>query len=402
MTKILLLENPHTSADETFHRYGCDIRRVSGALSEDDLIEALDGVNVLGIRSKTYVTKKVLESAPSLTTIGAFCIGTNQIDLSAASQHGVAVFNAPYSNTRSVVEMVIGELISLARQIPQRNEALHRGLWEKSAVGSHEIRGKTLGIIGYGSIGSQLSVVAEAIGMNVVFYDIAEKLALGNAQRTSTLDALLAQSDVVSLHIDGRSSNTNFFSRAMFDKMKRGSIFINLSRGHTVDLEALREKLEDGTIVGAGIDVFPHEPNANGEHFESSLLGYSNVILTPHIGGSTLEAQESIGQFVSGKLMNYIRKGETDMSVNLPNLASSPSEESIYRVAWVHRNTPGALARVNQLFADAGANITYQSLATRGEYGYMVTDSATEVPDQVLDELQQSSMHIRLRVLPKR
>ncbi|MBM7825610.1 D-3-phosphoglycerate dehydrogenase [Arcanobacterium pluranimalium] len=401
MTKILLLENPHTSADEIFHKRGYEIRRISGALDEDELIAALDCVDVLGLRSKTFVTQRVIESAPSLTAIGAFCIGTNQIDLHAASEHGIAVFNAPYSNTRSVVEMVIGELIALTRQIPQRNDALHRGIWEKSADGSHEVRGKTLGIIGYGSIGSQLSVVAEAIGMNVVFYDIAEKLALGNAQRTPTLDALLAQSDVVSLHIDGRASNTNFFSRAMFDKMKRGSVFINLSRGHIVDLEALREKLIDGTIAGAGIDVFPEEPNANGDHFESCLAEFPNVILTPHIGGSTLEAQESIGQFVSTKLVNYLHKGETDMSVNLPNLASSPAEDALYRVAWVHRNTPGALARVNQLFANAGANITYQSLATEGEYGYMVTDSTTDIPELVLEELQQSPMHVRLRVLRK-
>ncbi len=401
MTRILLLENPHGVADDVFNRYGFEVSRIPGALSEDELIRHLDGVDILGIRSKTHVTQSVFDAAPQLAAIGAFCIGTNQIDLEAASEHGVGVFNAPYSNTRSVVEMVISELIALTRHIPQRNAALHKGIWNKSSEGSHEVRNKTIGIIGYGSIGSQLSVVAEALGMHVIFYDIAEKLALGNARRADSLDELLAASDVVSLHIDGRPSNTNFFDRAKFDKMKHGAVFLNLARGHVADLVALRDKLEDGSISGAGVDVFPEEPNANGDPFASELVGLDNVILTPHIGGSTLEAQQSIGQFVAGKLANYWRKGETDMSVNLPNISGGPSEEAIHRVAWVHRNTPGALARVNQLFADAGANITYQSLATSGEYGYMVMDTATAIPPQVLEELRQAPAHIRLRVLTR-
>lgn len=399
--KILLLENPHASADAVFTRYGFDVVRIPGALDEDELISALEGVDVLGIRSKTTVTQRVIDASPQLAAIGAFCIGTNQIDLGAAARRGVGVFNAPYSNTRSVVEMVIGSMISLIRQIPQKNHALHRGLWLKSADGSHEIRDRTIGIIGYGSIGSQLSVLAEALGMHVVFYDVAEKLALGNARRANSLDELLAVSDVVTLHIDGRPDNAGFFGEREFAQMKKGAIFINLARGHVTDLAALRNHLDDGSVSGAAIDVFPREPKANGEPFESDLIGYDNVILTPHVGGSTLEAQESIGSFVATKLANYWRKGSTDMSVNLPNLSTSPSADAMRRVAWVHSNMPGALASVNQLFADAGVNVTYQSLATSGEIGYMVTDTATTVPDDLLDKLATSDAHIRLRVLKR-
>lgn len=399
--KILLLENPHASADAVFARYGFDVVRIPGALDEDELISALEGVDVLGIRSKTTVTQRVIDASPQLAAIGAFCIGTNQIDLGAAARRGVGVFNAPYSNTRSVVEMVIGSMISLIRQIPQKNHALHRGLWLKSADGSHEIRDRTIGIIGYGSIGSQLSVLAEALGMHVVFYDVAEKLALGNARRANSLDELLAVSDVVTLHIDGRPDNAGFFGEREFAQMKKGAIFINLARGHVTDLAALRNHLDDGSVSGAAIDVFPREPKANGEPFESDLIGYDNVILTPHVGGSTLEAQESIGSFVATKLANYWRKGSTDMSVNLPNLSTSPSADAMRRVAWVHSNMPGALASVNQLFADAGVNVTYQSLATSGEIGYMVTDTATTVPDDLLDKLATSDAHIRLRVLKR-
>lgn len=401
MARLLLLESPHASADDVFARYGFEVERVSGALDEDELIARLHGVDMLGIRSKTDVSARVIEACPQLSAIGAFCIGTNQIDLEAASRNGVAVFNAPYSNTRSVVEMVIGCLIALTRQIPQKNLALHRGVWMKSADGSHEIRDKTIGIIGYGSIGSQLSVLCEALGMHVVFYDIAEKLALGNARRAGSIDELLKVSDVVSLHIDGRLENTNFFNAELFGKVKPGSVFINLARGHVADLDALRAKLDDGTIAGAAIDVFPTEPRANGDDFDSSLVGYENVILTPHIGGSTIEAQESIGSFVATKLANFWRKGSTDMSVNIPNIATPPSADSTHRVAWVHSNTPGALASVNQLFADASVNVTYQSLATSGEVGYMVTDTSSAIPDGLVQRLNSSPAHIRLRVLSR-
>ncbi|MDP9806999.1 D-3-phosphoglycerate dehydrogenase [Trueperella bonasi] len=400
MTRILLLENPHASADEVFERYGVEVVRISGSLETKELIETLQGFDMLGIRSKTNVTREVIDACPQLASIGAYCIGTNQIDLEAAADHGIAVFNAPYSNTRSVVELAIGELISLVRQIPSKNAALHQGIWEKTADGSHEVRGKTLGIIGYGSIGSQLSVVAEALGMKVIFHDIAERLALGNAAPVS-LDELLQRADVVSLHIDGRGSNTGYFDAEKFAKLKDGAVILNLARGHVMDLDALREAVTSGKVAGAAVDVFPTEPLANGDPFSSSLIGLNNVILTPHIGGSTLEAQESIGQFVAMKMMNYWRKGSTDMSVNIPNISASPTAESLHRVVWFHWNTPGALADVNSLFAEHRVNVTFQSLATSGEYGYMVTDTAAGIPPEILDRLEHAKAHIRLRLLTR-
>ncbi|MFT0847875.1 phosphoglycerate dehydrogenase [Actinomycetaceae bacterium L2_0104] len=401
MARILLLENPHPSADEVFAKAGHEIVRVTGALQGQDLIDALEGVQILGIRSKTSVTRDVIEACPDLVAIGAYCIGTNQIDLQAASDNGVAVFNAPYANTRSVVELAIGEAIALTRHLPEKNEALHRHVWEKSANGAHEVRGKTLGIVGYGSIGTQLSVLAEAMGMRVLFFDIAERLAIGNAKRVRSLDQLLAAADIVSLHVDGRAANKGFFGRDEMEKMKPGAILINLSRGSIVDIEALCDKLADGSISGAGIDVFPDEPNANGDPFDSPLIQFPNVLLTPHIGGSTLEAQESIGYFVSGKMMDYLRKGNTELSVNIPNIESSPSASSLYRIAWIHENTPGALARVNQIFANAGANINAQILATEGEIGYMVTDISGELPAGAVELLSLSKQNIRLRVLKR-
>lgn len=354
---------------------------------------------MLGIRSKTSVTREVLEACPELVAVGAYCIGTNQVDLQAANDHGVAVFNAPYANTRSVVELAIGEAIALTRHLPEKNTALHRNVWEKSATGAHEVRGKTLGIVGYGSIGTQLSVLAEAMGMRVLFFDIAERLAIGNAKRVRSLDQLLAASDVVSLHVDGRAANKGFFGRTEMEKMKPGAILINLSRGSIVDIDALCDKLADGSLSGAGIDVFPEEPDANGDPFDSPLIQFPNVLLTPHIGGSTIEAQESIGYFVSSKMMDYLRKGNTELSVNIPNIESSPSRSSLHRIAWIHENTPGALARVNQIFANAGANINAQILATEGEIGYMVTDISGELPADAVAQLSASEQNIRLRVL---
>ncbi len=399
MARILLLENPHSSADEVFAKAGHEIVRVAGALQGQDLIDALQGVQMLGIRSKTSVTREVLEACPELVAVGAYCIGTNQVDLQAANDHGVAVFNAPYANTRSVVELAIGEAIALTRHLPEKNTALHRNVWEKSATGAHEVRGKTLGIVGYGSIGTQLSVLAEAMGMRVLFFDIAERLAIGNAKRVRSLDQLLAASDVVSLHVDGRAANKGFFGRTEMEKMKPGAILINLSRGSIVDIDALCDKLADGSLSGAGIDVFPEEPDANGDPFDSPLIQFPNVLLTPHIGGSTIEAQESIGYFVSSKMMDYLRKGNTELSVNIPNIESSPSRSSLHRIAWIHENTPGALARVNQIFANAGANINAQILATEGEIGYMVTDISGELPADAVAQLSASEQNIRLRVL---
>ena len=399
--RILLLENPYNSADEVLGKPGNEIIRIKGALQGQDLIDALQGIDVLGIRSKTFVTRDVIEACPQLTAIGAFCIGTNQIDLAACDEYGVAVFNAPYANTRSVVELAIGEAIALTRHVFEKNDSLHRKIWEKSADGAHEIRGKTLGIVGYGSIGTQLSVLAEALGMRVLFYDIAERLAIGNAKRVRSLDQLLSQADVVSIHVDGRPSNAGFFGREELEQMKPGAFLINLSRGSVVDIDALAEKLENGSIAGAGIDVFPEEPDANGDPFDSPLTKFPNVILTPHIGGSTLEAQESIGYFVAGKLLDYWRKGATEMSVNIPNISTSPARSSLYRIAWIHQNTPGALAHVNKIFADAGANINTQILATEGEVGYMVTDISTDLPANAVEQLSSSSQNIRLRVLKR-
>ncbi|WP_461004397.1 phosphoglycerate dehydrogenase [Trueperella pyogenes] len=398
--RILLLESPHEVSDEIFAQYGIDVERVSGSLSEDELIERLRGFDMVGIRSKTNITRRVIEACPQLTAIGAYCIGTNQIDLEAASDHGIAVFNAPYSNTRSVVEMAIGELIALVRRIPSKNAALHAGLWQKTAEGAHEVRGKTLGLIGYGSIGSQLSVVAEAMGMKVIYHDIAERLALGNATAVP-LDMLLSTADIISLHIDGRPANTGYFNAEKFAKLKDGVILLNLARGHVMDLDALHEAVISGKVAGAAVDVFPSEPLKNGDPFSSVLCGLDNVILTPHIGGSTLEAQESIGVFVTNKLLNYWRKGSTELSVNTPNIATAPDAESLQRVAWYHWNTPGALADVNRLFADEGVNVTFQSLATQGEYGYMVTDTASKIPPVILERLARAKAHIRLRVLTR-
>lgn len=395
----LLLENPHSEADQFLTGAGLTVSRYPGALDEDDLIEALHGVRYLGIRSKTRVTKRVLDAAKDLEAVGAFCIGTTQIDLSAAARRGVAVFNAPFSNTRSVVELAVAEIISLLRRLTERDRALHAGLWEKSASGAHEVRGRTLGIIGYGNIGTQLSVLAEALGMQVIFYDIGEKLALGNARRCNTMEEVLRNADIVSLHVDDRAANRGMFGAPEFELMKDGAIFLNLSRGFVVDTEALRAGILDGRLAGAAIDVFPDEPNANGDPFMSDLRGLPNVILTPHIGGSTLEAQVAIGQFVGAKLAGYASSASTDMSVNLPSLTLPPNDDAVQRIAYVHRNTPGVLALVNQSFAEHGANVGGQILGTTGEIGYMIADLSNEVPPEVLEALRGMEDTIRLRVL---
>ncbi len=397
--RALLLESVHPLATQILASAGMEVTRVPGALDEDELIDALDGVQVLGIRSKTQVTDRVLAAAQDLLAIGAFCIGTNQIDLASAGHRGVAAFNAPFSNTRSVVELAIGEIIALTRRLTERDKALHAGVWDKSARGAHEIRGRTLGIVGYGNIGSQLSVVAEALGMRVVFYDTAEKLALGNAHRLESLDELLAVADVVSLHVDGRPGNAGLIGRDRFERMRPGSLFLNLSRGFLVDYGALREAIAAGHVAGAAVDVFPDEPKAQGDPFDSELRGLANVILTPHIGGSTEEAQESIGQFVAAKLRDYLTHGTTGLSVNLPTLSLEPSSDDAHRLAHLHRNTPGVLALVNQTFAEHGANIEGQLLATRGDLGYVVTDIGCELPDEAVAALEEMPDTIRLRVL---
>jgi D-3-phosphoglycerate dehydrogenase len=396
--KALLLENVHPVAEELLTQAGLAVETARGALDEDELVAALEGVDVLGIRSKTQVTAAVLERSPHLVALGAFCIGTNQIDLKSASRLGVAVFNAPFSNTRSVVEMAIAEIISLTRRLSEKNASLQAGVWDKSASGAHEVRGRRLGIVGYGNIGSQLSVVAEAIGMQVSFFDIEDKLALGNARRCATLPELLAESDVVSLHVDGRAGNAGLFGEDELKQMKPGALFLNLSRGFVVDHEALREHLLSGHLAGAAVDVFPEEPKKQGDPFESALRGLPNVILTPHIGGSTEEAQEDIGRFVATKLRDYLTTGATPLSVNLPNLGLEHATGT-HRLAHLHHNVPGVLARLNGVLADRGVNVESQVLTTSGELGYVLTDIGLDYSADVLEELAGLPETVRLRVI---
>ncbi|MBO9522768.1 MAG: phosphoglycerate dehydrogenase [Nocardioidaceae bacterium] len=388
--KALLLEGIHPAAVETLESRGWEVDLRLGSLAEGELIEALDGVDALGIRSNTNVTARVLDEHPGLLAIGCFCIGTNQVDLDAASRQGIGVFNAPYSNTRSVVELVIGEIIALARRLPEKTERMHAGVWDKSARGSHEVRGRTLGIVGYGNIGTQLSNMAEAIGMRVVFYDTSDRPAHGNARRMSSLHELLAISDVVTLHVDGRPGNAGFFGAAEFAAMKPRAMFVNASRGMVVDYEALRDRLIDGHIAGAAVDVFPVEPKAQGDAFDSVLRGLDNVILTPHVGGSTAEAQEEIGGFVAGKLLGYLTAGNTSLSVNLPTVGMPPLVEG-HRLGFLHRNVPGVMADFNALIAaDGGNNVTGQRLTTRGELGYVVADATEPLADKVVETLRAS------------
>ena len=396
--RALLLENIHSDAAWNLKDAGWDVERLDRALAEDELVERLQGVSLLGIRSNTTVTPRVLESAPDLLAVGAFCIGTNQIDLATAADRGVAVFNAPFSNTRSVVELALSEIIALTRRLTVKDRDMHAGRWDKSAVGSHEVRGRRLGIVGYGNIGSQLSVLAEALGMSVLFYDSADKLALGNARRCGTLDELLGESDVVTLHVDGRVSNSSLFGEEQFARMRAGSIFLNLSRGFVVDHRALRAHVESGHIAGAAVDVFPVEPKRAGEEFVSELRGLPNVILTPHVGGSTEEAQQDIGHFVSGKLRDYAADGTTSLSVNLPPVALPRTGG--HRLLHLHVNTPGVLAKVNAVLADHGINIEGQLLATRGSLGYVVTDVGDTELEALLGDLRAMPETVRLRVLP--
>ena len=396
MAKVLLLENIHPVAVENLEAAGFQVDLRSSSMSEDELIAALPGVTMLGIRSNTHLTARVLDNAPDLKAVGCFCIGTNQVDLAHAAERGIVVFNAPYSNTRSVVELVIAEIVSLARRLPEKTQKMHAGIWDKSAKGSHEVRGRTLGIVGYGNIGTQLSNLAEAMGMYVIFYDIADRLAHGNARRMPSLDALLERADVVSLHVDGRPGNAGIFGEEQFKKMKPRSLFINAARGMVVDTEALREHILSGHIAGAALDVFPIEPKAQGDPFESPLRGLENVILTPHVGGSTMEAQEEIGYFVSTKLRDFERAGSTALSVNLPAVQPPPLAEGA-RLGFLHVNVPGVLAEVNNLLAAEGVNISGQYLATRGERGYVVTDVAGEVTDATLEKLNASAHTIWLR-----
>jgi D-3-phosphoglycerate dehydrogenase len=395
--KVLLLENPDARAAELFSQEGYQVEQVKGALDEDELIARIEGVSILGIRSKTQVTAKVLAAANRLIAIGAFCIGTNQIDLPEAMKKGVAVFNAPFSNTRSVVELTLAELIVLARRIPEKNPKMHQGEWDKSASGSFEIRGKTLGIIGYGNIGAQLSVVAEAVGLKVIYYDMAEKLQLGNAVKAKSLEEMLPQADIVTLHIDGRPENQDFFGAKEFALMKPGALFINNARGHVVDVPALAAALRSGQLGGAAIDVFPHEPKTNSESFESELRGLPNVLLTPHIGGSTAEAQRNIAEFVPERIMEYINTGNTQQSVNFPNI-QLPTQQA-HRLIHIHANVPGVLANINNVLAQHHVNILGQYLKTNELIGYVITDINRQYDQDVIQALRAVEHTIKFRVL---
>jgi D-3-phosphoglycerate dehydrogenase len=398
--RALLLENIHPGAAEIISEAGFEVETERRALDEGELAGRLADGNtaLLGIRSRTQVTEAVLDKASHLLAIGAFCIGTNQIDLPGATRRGVAVFNAPFSNTRSVVELVIAEIIALTRRLTDKNREMHSGVWSKSASGAHEVRGRRLGIVGYGNIGSQLSVLAENLGMSVAFYDTADRLALGNARRMDSLEELLAWADVVTLHVDGRPDNRGLFGEAEFAAMRQGSLFLNLSRGFVVDHGSLRDHIESGHIAGAAVDVFLEEPSGNDTTFSSRLQGLPNVILTPHIGGSTEEAQVDIGRFVAKKLADYVRAGSTAMSVNMPNV-DLPARAGAHGLVHIHRNTPGVLAAINAIFAEHRINIEGQALGTRGDVGYVITDIASDYTDEMLGRLAHMDETIRLRVL---
>ncbi|MEX2532234.1 MAG: phosphoglycerate dehydrogenase [Gemmatimonadota bacterium] len=396
--RALLLERIHPEAAQRLRSAGFEVEEVSGSLSEEELLERIQGVSALGVRSKTLVTERVIAEADALEVVGAFCIGTNQIDLDACLGRGIPVFNAPYSNTRSVVELTLGVTILLLRNVLEKSILLHQGVWRKTATHAHEVRGKRLGIVGYGNIGAQLSVLAENMGMEVRYYDVMEKLPLGNARPCRTLQELLADSDVVSVHVDGNPANRNLFGREEFAAMKEGAIFINMSRGFVADVEALRDALESGRVRSAALDVFPQEPKRDGDPFDSPLCGMPNVLLTPHIGGSTEEAQEHIGGFVPDKLLDYTEQGSTTLSVNFPNL-QLPELRGAHRFAHIHANTPGVLARINQALAERDINISGQYLKTNERVGYVITDVGRDYDDSVVDALRAIPGTMRVRVL---
>lgn len=396
--KVLLLEGIHEQAVQELKEEGYQVELLQGSMTEDELCKAVKGKHILGIRSKTQISQKVIDAADRLLAIGAFCIGTNQIDLDACVNRGIAVFNAPFSNTRSVVEMVIGEMIMLMRGTQQKSMNMHRGVWNKSAKGSYEIRGKKLGIIGYGNIGSQLSVLAEALGMHVLYYDVEEKLALGNAQKCKTLNELLRKSDVITLHVDGRPDNEGLLGKKELKAVKEGAVLINLARGKVVDLDALKEQLQSGKIAGAAIDVYPSEPKSNDELFENPFEGMENVILTPHVGGSTIEAQRNIASYVPNALISYINTGDSSISVNLPHIRV-PENKGAHRLLHIHRNVPGIMARINSIFMRYDINVLGQHLETNQKVGYLITDINKKYNSKMVDELKRIDHTIKLRVL---
>ena len=397
--KILLLENIHPCAKDILNEAGFTVDQEKGALSEAQLEKVLPKYNVLGIRSKTQLSSTLLKNQSHLDAVGAFCIGTNQIDLVAANALGISVFNAPYSNTRSVAELVLAEMVALSRQLGDVNSAAHKGEWIKSAKGAHEIRGKTLGIIGYGHIGSQLSVLAESVGLRVIYFDIIKKLPLGNAKAVDSLDQLLTESDFVSLHVPETSLTRNMMSFPQLQQMKKGSYLLNASRGTVVDIPVLAQLLKSGHLAGAAVDVFPEEPQNNDEKFVSELQGLRNVILTPHIGGSTEEAQENIGREVAYSLIQYLKSGATTGAVNFPNIDVPASSLGGRRIVNVHRNVPGVLGEINGIVSKSGANIRAQYLSTDPTIGYVVIDMENGSIDQVFAQVSGLKTSIKTRLI---
>ena len=396
---ILFLENISDVAVKHFNASGyANVKKINGALTESELIVAIKDVHLLGIRSKTLITKKILNAAPKLQAIGCFCIGVNQVDLKAATENGVVVFNAPYSNTRSVAELVIGASIMLIRKIVDKNKAAHEGIWLKEASGCYELRGKTLGIIGYGNIGKQVSVMAESLGMKVIFYDTETSLPLGNAEDRKSLKDVVSKSDIVTLHVPDLPSTKNLISKNLLKHFKKGSILINYARGEVVDLNALRTALLDGQLSGAALDVFPVEPEKNGDLFSTPLQGLSNVLLTPHIGGSTQEAQHNIGDDVSAKLFNYLEKGISTGSHSIPALALPP-QEGTHRILHIHENVPGVLSEINTQLSKHKINILGQYLKTNDEIGYVVLDVNKNLSKNALELLRKVKATIKVRML---
>ena len=399
MSKIVLLENIHPKAKALLASQGfTEIKEVRAALADAELIDALSGAAAVGIRSRTQITAKILDALPALRTIGCFCIGTNQVDLQGAAARGIPVFNAPFSNTRSVAELVIAQAILLLRRIPEKNARAHRGAWDKNAQGAYEVRNKTLGIIGYGNIGAQVGILAESVGMRVCYFDTESKLPLGNAAAVTTLDELLAQADAVTLHVPGGASTENLINRERLTRMKPSAVLINASRGGVVDIEALNIAIRENRLAGAALDVFPIEPSGQDEEFVSPLRGLDNVILTPHIGGSTEEAQENIGREVADKLARYLRAGTTRSAVNFPEIAYLP-REARSRLLHIHHNEPGVIARMNAVFAHHGLNIVAQQLQTRGELGYAVTDVDATIGTDLMAILRNAPATIRCDLL---
>jgi len=397
-SKALLLENIHTDAAALLRSRGFSVRTLPKALSEPALKSALKGVAILGVRSKTQVTRKAIASAQSLRAVGNFCIGTANVDQNACVDSGIATFNAPYSNTRSVAELVVGEIIMLRRSIFPKSSRMHAGRWDKSSSGSQEVRGKRLGIVGYGNIGAQVGILAEALGMEVFYFDLLEKLSMGNARRCRSMSDLLRKSDIVTLHVDDNPRNQGLMGKKEFRMMKPGATFLNLSRGRVVDIQALVRNLRGGRLSGASLDVFPTEPRKGRAAFRSPLRGIPNLILTPHIGGSTIEAQRNIASYVSDKLARYVRFGNTLYSVNFPQL-SLPPIRKFHRVVHIHKNVPGVLSQINTRLADSGINITGQYLKTNDRIGYSITDIAKKYDTDVVEALWDIPQTIRLRVL---